>query len=72
MTIFSFLIILLLLLYMNNYITRRQLRWPGHVSRMPFFDRLPRRMLSHGPPPQDEDAEVPGKDDLWQNDKKSY
>ena len=57
---------------MNNYITRRQLRWPGHVSRMPFFDRLPRRMLSHGSPPQDEDAEVPGKDDLWQNDKKSY
>jgi len=24
---------------------RRQLRWLGHVSRMPF-DRLPRRMLS--------------------------
>ena len=30
---------------MNNYIARRQLRWLGHVSRMPF-DRLPRRMLS--------------------------
>ena len=30
---------------MNTYIARRQLRWLGHVSRMPF-DRLPRRMLS--------------------------
>jgi len=30
---------------MNNYIAWRQLRWLGHVSRMPF-DRLPRRMLS--------------------------
>ena len=30
---------------MNNYIARRQLRWLGHVSRMPF-DRLPRRALS--------------------------
>ena len=30
---------------MNNYIARRQLRWLGHVSRMPF-DRLPRRTLS--------------------------
>ena len=29
---------------MNNYVARRQLRWLGHVSRMPF-DRLPRRML---------------------------
>jgi hypothetical protein len=27
------------------YITRRQLRWAGHVSRMDF-DRLPRRMLT--------------------------
>ena len=27
------------------YIARRQLRWAGHVARMPF-DRLPRRMLS--------------------------
>ena len=30
---------------MNSYIARRQLRWLGHVRRMPF-DRLPRRMLS--------------------------
>ena len=29
----------------NNYIARRQLRWLGHVSCMPF-DRLPRRILS--------------------------
>ena len=29
----------------DNYVYRRQLRWVGHVSRMPF-DRLPRRMLS--------------------------
>ena len=29
----------------HNYVYRRQLRWVGHVSRMPF-DRLPRRMLS--------------------------
>ena len=27
------------------YITRRQLRWLGHVSRMPS-DRLPRKMLT--------------------------
>ena len=27
------------------YVTRRQLRWAGHVARMPF-ERLPRRMLS--------------------------
>ena len=27
------------------YVTRRQLRWAGHVARMDF-DRLPRRMLS--------------------------
>lgn len=30
---------------MDTYITRRQLRWLGHVRRMPF-ERLPRRMLS--------------------------
>ena len=30
---------------MHKYIARRQLRWLGHVSRMPF-DRLPRRLLS--------------------------
>ena len=30
---------------MDNYVYRRQLRWVGHVRRMPF-DRLPRRMLS--------------------------
>ena len=29
----------------DDYVTRRQLRWAGHVARMPF-DRLPRRMLS--------------------------
>ena len=29
----------------DNYVYCRQLRWVGHVSRMPF-DRLPRRMLS--------------------------
>ena len=29
----------------DTYITRRQLRWAGHVSRMPFH-RQPRRMLS--------------------------
>lgn len=27
-------------------IARRQLRWLGHVSRMDFGSRLPRRMLS--------------------------
>ena len=27
------------------YITRSQLRWAGHVSRMPYH-RLPRKMLS--------------------------
>ena len=27
------------------YVARRQLRWPGHVSRM-GWERLPRRMLS--------------------------
>ena len=30
---------------MDKYIARRQLRWLGHVSRMPF-DRFPRRLLS--------------------------
>ena len=29
----------------DAYVSRRQLRWLGHVRRMPF-DRLPRRMLS--------------------------
>ena len=29
----------------KSYLTRRQLRWAGHVSRM-SFDRLPRKMLS--------------------------
>ena len=29
----------------DMYLARRQARWVGHVSRMPF-DRLPRRMLS--------------------------
>ena len=29
----------------DHYVTARQLRWLGHVSRMPF-SRLPRRMLS--------------------------
>ena len=38
-------------------IARRQLRWLGHVSRMPF-DRLPRRMLSSWLPCA-QDAEVP-------------
>ena len=28
------------------YIARRQLRWAGHVSRMDYATRLPRRMLS--------------------------
>ena len=28
------------------YIARRQLRWLGHVSRMPYETRLPRRLLS--------------------------
>jgi hypothetical protein len=31
---------------MDHYVARRQLRWLGHVSRMDFNDRLPRRMLS--------------------------
>ena len=30
----------------DTYIMRRQLRWLGHVSRMDFESRLPRRMLS--------------------------
>ena len=30
----------------DMYIARRQLRWLGHVSRMEFETRLPRRMLS--------------------------
>ena len=30
---------------MDSYVTRRQLRWAGHVSRMPYR-RLPRKMLS--------------------------
>ena len=30
---------------MDNYVHRRQLRWLGHVSRMPFH-RTPRRMLT--------------------------
>ena len=30
---------------MDKYIARRQLRWLGHISRMPF-DRLPRQLLS--------------------------
>ena len=29
----------------DTYVTQRQLRWAGHVSRM-SFDRLPRKMLS--------------------------
>ena len=29
---------------MDTHVTRRQLRWAGHVSRMDFI-RLPRRML---------------------------
>ena len=29
----------------DDYITTRQLRWAGHVARMPF-NRLPRKMLS--------------------------
>jgi len=28
------------------YLSRRQLRWAGHVSRMDYAQRLPRRMLS--------------------------
>ena len=34
-----------LLAKFDMYIARRQTRWLGHVSRMPF-ERLPRRMLS--------------------------
>jgi len=30
----------------DHLIARRQLRWAGHVSRMDFDHRLPRRMLS--------------------------
>ena len=30
----------------DTYITRRQLRWVGHVRRMDYDRRLPRRMLS--------------------------
>jgi hypothetical protein len=30
----------------DMYIARRQARWLGHVRRMPFESRLPRRMLS--------------------------
>ena len=30
----------------DTYIYRRQLRWLGHVARMPFDERTPRRMLS--------------------------
>ena len=30
----------------DTYITRRQLRWGGHVRRMDYDRRLPRRMLS--------------------------
>ena len=29
----------------DDYITKRQLRWAGHIARMDF-DRLPRKMLS--------------------------
>jgi hypothetical protein len=36
----------LTLFFMDTYITRRQLRWLGHVSRMDYGTRLPRRMLS--------------------------
>ena len=31
---------------MDMYVHKRQLRWLGHVSRMDFETRLPRRMLS--------------------------
>jgi hypothetical protein len=30
----------------DTYINRRQLRWAGHVRRMDYDYRLPRRMLS--------------------------
>ena len=30
----------------DAYVSRRQLRWLGHVSRMDFDSRMPRRMLS--------------------------
>ena len=30
----------------DTYLYRRQLRWLGHVARMDYEDRLPRRMLS--------------------------
>ena len=32
--------------HIEFYIARRQLRWLGHVSRMPYETRLPRRLLS--------------------------
>ena len=31
--------------FIDTYITRRQLRWAGHVARMDFC-RLPRKMMS--------------------------
>ena len=31
---------------MDTYVDRRQLRWLGHVARMDFDERLPRKMLS--------------------------
>ena len=30
----------------DTYLARRQLRWLGHVSRMDYAQRLPRRLLS--------------------------
>ena len=30
----------------DTYISRRQLRWLGHVARMEFKERLPRQMLT--------------------------
>ena len=47
---------------MDKYIARRQLRWLGHVSRMPF-DRLPRRLLSSWLPyKREETKRCPGDD----------